>query len=815
MSGSDPHVRLPWPGQDGQGTDGNAANKRTRFVSYMRQLTAGSAFPVIAGEFLSGHNPCVLLPVSNPGRAAGLATLAGRIALARGVQVVILYILRSGRQPRPLPEATQDPHAWPALGIALDVLEQAGVPVSWLVRTADDVGQVIRQTASKLQAQLIILGWRGKTQADGTYLNATLEAVLEDPVSDVIVLGGEPPKQLQRLLVPLSGGPHAGLALRLALELVGEPRADGGKQPAGQVTALHVVPQSATGITVSTVNRLRRSLGRHVSDPRLRSKIVSADDKAQAILDELEAGYDAVIMGTSREALIDRLLFGDVPRRVAYESDVTVIAARRHSNVVTRTLRNTWQGITDLLPDLTPGDREEVHETIRQGSQAQVDFFTMMGLSAVLAALGLLLNSPAVIIGAMLVAPLMSAVVGMGLGMVEGDATLLRDAAAASFKGMLLGVAVGLVIGILTPNATITPEIMTRTRPSVLDLGVALASGAAGAYAICRKDVSAALVGVAIAAALVPPLATAGIALALGEWKSAGGALLLYLTNLIAIAATGGLVFLMLGFAPPDVQKAKRTMLRRGLFGAAILLVAVTLILGALTVSSIRTARLDQAIRQAVQAEVATLPDTELEGVQHSQTADGTLQLEVTVRSTHQFSYDAVLAFQRSVATRLQRPVALLLTVIPTTRLNPLVPPTLTPMPTPTPTATPGPTSTSTPTATPTPTPTVTLTMMPTSTATSTAMPTPTATLIPTFTPAPTATATSVPTPALGMVGGTHGRGVLLRSSPGGMVIGALREGAPLIVLPERAQAQGRTWVQVVGPQDLIGWMAEEYLVTR
>ena len=149
--------------------------------------------------------------------------------------------------------------------------------------------------------------------------------------------------------------------------------------------------------------------------------------------------------------------------------------------------------------------------------------------------LGLLLNSPAVIIGAMLVAPLMSAIVGLGLGVVEGDSHLLVAAAWATFRGMILAILIGVFLGLVIPDASATPEIMARTRPSVLDLGVALASGAAGAYALCRKNVSAGLAGVAIAAALVPPLTTVGIGVALGRGDIAGGALLLLLTNLIAI----------------------------------------------------------------------------------------------------------------------------------------------------------------------------------------------------------------------------------------------------------------------------------------
>ena len=161
----------------------------------------------------------------------------------------------------------------------------------------------------------------------------------------------------------------------------------------------------------------------------------------------------------------------------------------------------------------------------------------------------------------------------------------------------------------------------------------------------------------AIAAALVPPLATAGIGIALGQWTIAGGAMLLYLTNLIAIAAAGNLVFLLLGFAPPATKKQQRRLLQRGLLGTVLLLFAITVVLGILTVDSVRAARLNRAIDQAVSGVLSPLADTELVQVQSENTPDGTLQLVVTVRSTRQFSRDAVLAMQKDIATRLQRPV--------------------------------------------------------------------------------------------------------------------------------------------------------------
>lgn len=757
---------------------------------------------IIAFDLPPGVKRPVLLPVSHPARAATLAEVAARIATARQTGVVLLYVAAASGPGQPSPET--EPTAWPALAVALAVVRQADVPAGWIVRTAEDVGQAIRATAADLHAGLIILGWRGTNP----HQSASLAAVLEDPLCDVAVVGGHTAGPQRRILVSVGAGSHAALAARLAAELAGSAET-------ASITALHVVASGRPPSRIFAVaeRQFRRILGYGSLAVNVTRKTSVNDDTAEAILAELASGYDAVVMGTSREAFIDRLAFGDVPQRVAEESQALVVVARRHAPMLTRLLRDAWQRLTDALPTLTASERDEVRVTIREGARSRADFFVMIGLAAVLAALGLLLNSPAVIIGAMLVAPLMSAIVGLGLGVVEGDTGLLGAAAWAALRGMALAIAIGVLAGLVIPDASATPEIMSRARPSVLDLGVALASGAAGAYALCRKGVSAGLAGVAIAAALVPPLTTVGLGFALGRGDIAGGALLLFLTNLIAIAAAGGLIFLLLGFAPAASEKARRSVLRQGLAGAMALLAVVTVILGLLTVQTLRAVRLDRAVQTAVRDEVAVLlPESEFVELKQTAREDGTLQLAVTVRSPEQYPYVTVLAFQREVATRIQRPVALLLNVIPATRLDPLVPPTFTPVPTPTLTATPGPTAAATATASPTATTPPTATATATATLVPTGSPTATATVTPTASPTATATTTPRPTPGFAVIANANNRGAYLRGAPGGEVIGAVAEGTLAILLGERVEADGRVWVHVMVAGKPNGWIAQDYL---
>lgn len=773
--------------------------KMTWFSTINRNRNLPSAGgSVVAFDLPPDMRRPVVLTVTNPATAAILASVAARIAAARQTGVALLHVSPTRTPAAAAPDT--EPTSWPALAAALTATRQTGAAVGWIVRMADDVGQAIRETAAELNAALVILGWRGASPQH----SASLAAVLEDPIFDVAIVGGRPVDSYRRILISVGAGPHAALAARLAHELAHDTETT-------SITALHIVAsgRSPSHIFAAAERQFRATLGHLSRLPHVTRKTVVGDDTAQAILDELSVGYDAVLMGTSREALIDRLAFGELPQRVAEESQSLVIIARRHTPMVTRLLRNAWRQATAALPTLTASERDEVRATIQQGARSRADFFIMIGLAAVLAALGLLLNSPAVIIGAMLVAPLMSAIVGLGLGVVAGDVELLVAAAWASLRGMSLAIAIGSLLGLLVPDATATAEIMSRTQPNVLDLGVALASGAAGAYALCRKGVSAGLAGVAIAAALVPPLTVVGIGLALARSDIAGGALLLFLTNLVAIAAAGGLVFLMLGFAPTPDEKARRNVLRRGLAGALALLAVVTLILALLTVQTLRSVRLDRAVQAAVGNEVsALLPESEFVELKQTLRDDGTLQLVVTVRSPQQYSYDAVLAFQRQIATRIQRPVALLLNVIPATRLDPLAPPTFTPTSTLTPTPTPGPTAT--PTATPTPTaspsPAATATVTPTVT------PTATVTATPSATPSATVAATPQPTPGFAVIANANNRGAYLRRFPGGEVIGAVAEGTLVILLGERVAADGRIWVHVMAAGKPEGWIALDYL---
>ncbi len=208
-------------------------------------------------------------------------------------------------------------------------------------------------------------------------------------------------------------------------------------------------------------------------------------------------------------------------------------------------------------------------------------FATLLILSTTIAGLGLVADSSAVVIGAMLVAPLMIPILGVAASTVHGQLRRLGISASVLTAGTIAAVATGWLVGWIAPGTItvdeLTSQLLARTAPSLLDLGVAVAAGLAGGYVLTHPRAGSSLPGVAIAVALVPPLATVGITLQVGATQEARGALLLYVTNMVAIILSAMVVMLLSGFVPPDVRQLARGHVRIGLATAGLAVVGVAI----------------------------------------------------------------------------------------------------------------------------------------------------------------------------------------------------------------------------------------------
>ena len=211
-------------------------------------------------------------------------------------------------------------------------------------------------------------------------------------------------------------------------------------------------------------------------------------------------------------------------------------------------------------------------------------FAALMWMSVTIAVLGLLADSTAVVIGAMLVAPLMLPILGFAAALVMGWPMKAMRQAGVAAVGAIGAIALAALVSAVIPGNPdpIPSEILARTKPNLLDLGVAMASGAAGAYSQVRRQASDAITGVAVAVALVPPLAVVGVTLQLGEMQLASGAFMLFLTNVAGIAMAASVTFIACGFVPPDRLLAGNAAIATGLrwVGVSVLIVMLPLSIG-------------------------------------------------------------------------------------------------------------------------------------------------------------------------------------------------------------------------------------------
>jgi len=193
--------------------------------------------------------------------------------------------------------------------------------------------------------------------------------------------------------------------------------------------------------------------------------------------------------------------------------------------------------------------REELYADVESGAVINVNFLVLVVLSTVVAAIGLMEDNVAIVIGAMVIAPLLGPNLASILGIALGDRELILQAAKASAAGLLLSLVVAVVIGLVVPPDFHDGELVARTRIGLDGIVLALASGAAAALSL-TTGLSSALVGVMVAVALLPPVATLGLMLAAGQGSGAIGAALLLATNIVGINLAGQVVFLVQGVKP-------------------------------------------------------------------------------------------------------------------------------------------------------------------------------------------------------------------------------------------------------------------------
>lgn len=605
----------------------------------------------------------ILLPLNHEdGHSLGLIIFALSLAHASQGEIIALHVTH------PFDPAS-------ALQFPLTAEEEkllATVPHSILTRRNESVTDGILQVAKELNCDLILLDWHKPPRAFRTKLEYALDPVIEDAPCDVILYREDrEDKELQaapqRILLTTAGGPHAKSVFHLAVALA--------QYSQGSVTLVTILPSDAGEVALQKASEMlativkESGLDEETAAQLVTQRVIQASDVVSAIAAAAKK-HDIAFMGATNESILKQLTQGSMTEQLGKAILVPVVIIARRLARPHKMARRFWRQLDHILPRASHSQQMDTYARIEHGARATVDFYVLMLLSTIIAAMGLLLNSGAVIIGAMLVAPLMTPIMGVGMGVVQGDSRLLRVAGASAFKGILFSIVTAAILAFISPIVFFTSEIAARTEPNLFDLTVALAAGAAGAYSFTRKDLAAALPGVAIAAALVPPLCVVGICLATARWEAAAGAALLFGTNFVSISFIAALVYRILGFYPPEEETSRRELLRQGF---SIILVSLFIVSIPLTLSLQRVVS-ENALSETIETSLRRVLnehdlllfsfDSEIP------TGDRPLSLEVVVLAEDDPTNETIVAIDEAMTEAVGRDVTLRLVIVPTRILS-------------------------------------------------------------------------------------------------------------------------------------------------
>ncbi len=437
---------------------------------------------------------------------------------------------------------------------------------------------------------------------DQTGRSSSGDPILSQSPSATVILFGRRQSTLQkrRIFVGTTDRPHDGSAVSLAAKI--------SKTSKSRITIAKLDEEN--GEESSEAGRLELlQLMRDVSvkpNDRIRRRVYQTSDffGVAAAADK----HDLVLMGANSQLSVQELLENT--------RNPTIAVIKRAPP-----LRKWSQGkmISDWFPQISPSDHAGLIQKLRRGSRLNSDFLIMLGPAAAIATLGLLQYSPAIVIGSMLLAPLMTPMIGNGLALSQANPKLGRSALFSVFMGFFMTLAVSYFIAIVTPGNEMTSQVYARGEPNILDLLVALFSAVAAAYAMARPSLAGSVAGVAIATALVPPLCSLGISLAYGRFHIAGGAAVLFVTNLVAIVLGAAATFRVMGVTAAGASTLQRRWVFRTVSAFGLVLIALAFPLQRALDRNIDFGKpqpnhypLTKATEDAVSKYVAATPDLDL-----------------------------------------------------------------------------------------------------------------------------------------------------------------------------------------------------------
>lgn len=508
----------------------------------------------------------VLALITKPEEAPRVVPWAAQFARARQTKLVVLCWAYTPAAEFPLlaedAESGELTELASAVSNALDTVAQS-IKASQLPEFEIQKALHADSTAAALaeirrsNAQLLIAS-SPDPSGDTGYTYDTNPLLRQSPCTTVVLFGGRDAGELKKIFVALGQTAHDRTMLTLAASL---------SQATG-ATATVALEEEDTGDEAEEVGKrelrqIMRDAGIEESR-KFRPQVVLTGGKIRNLFRTVSK-HDLAFAGVGKPR--------DLRRAIDACKDTTIGIVKRAPPLKSwsSTARREW------LPRISPADYADMIQSLRRGSKCSFDYLCMLGLAAAIASLGLLQDSPAVVIGSMLLAPLMTPMVGSGLALAQANANLARTSARAISVGFLLCLALSYVIGAIMPGTEISAQVAARGSPNLLDLFIAFASGIAAAYAMARPSLLGAIAGVAIAVALVPPLCSVGISIAYRSFDDALGASVLFLTNVVAIVLAAATTFRAMGVTTSRVASGQRKWVGRAIGALAIVALLLAL----------------------------------------------------------------------------------------------------------------------------------------------------------------------------------------------------------------------------------------------
>ena len=565
----------------------------------------------------------VAVVITNESEAAPLVGWGWQCARARGQDIVVLVPAgkESAEDVEPLPTIRAaisdltDSHA--RMTVAQDQTQAGDKPanpedcpkVQVLQVKGADAAAALLEALDEHDAKLLLLAKHLKAKGDEEVLPVRLFREARCMVV-LLRLGGESKGiACRRVLVPTAGGPHATEALKLAEKIALLPDATCPVDSIGPpgVDALYIEPD--VGPESEFVGKrildkaIRRAVGNPAGHSTVRPVVEIASQFTGGISRVVEKGkYDLVLIGAANQWHARRALFSMLPNALlAEESTLTVGVVRQARPLMSDLADRVRKLLSRGIPQLEREDRITLVERVQSASEWNTDFIALICLSTAIATLGLMQNSAAVVIGAMLVAPLMTPLIGCGLAVVQGNGFLMRSAVKSVVLGFLLSLLIGTLMGLVIPHSGMTAQMLSRGQPNALDLAVALISGIAAAYATARPNLLGALPGVAIAAALIPPIATSGVALSHGDMVTSAGAAMLFVTNIVAIVLGAAAALFAVGMQAKHLHAREKRWTRHAIMGLTVGAVVLSVPLMYFLYASLPKPGIDAALMQEIQ----------------------------------------------------------------------------------------------------------------------------------------------------------------------------------------------------------------------